>query len=415
MPDIPARKPSKKSVLIWTAATVGAALIGAIVRDYWEAANPVVELQSISIAAAGGSDQLVLEPSLAVTIERHPYYLLDTNKELSVEDIRTAIRRNQKKDREFGAVSDTSEKLRKYLKATSPQLDIEIRRRDFFRIWSDGDIGSVMERLAKAVLATFEKNLPPKYQDHPEGAASLYVTIGAGHSFNLSEIDEEAMAQQEAQARGPVGVYARVLLDAHRTNLLRRLWLYLEHEVLISFLDELDSYAKSLVESSGEIAEQLEHYTAPTGPRHLSARVMVANTGRRALPIGPQGVLYLHLPAQTASQIDQIVPANVHLSPAGVASLVGGGEARILEYTTLDNLDEVFGEVESTDVAGFRRLYDEGAIRARITLSRAGSDDAQLAIGPSELRPIGPKSINKRYEIIRNLDDLYIKSLHGTR
>ena len=395
-------------VVVWVAATLGSALLGALVKDYWEAARPVVELQSISITASGQAGQPQLPPKLLNSIRRHPYYQLDEEQELSAGELQKVLQRNERTDLDAQAIVDTIPRLIDYLKKTSPDLDVSIRRRDFVRIWDAGDVGNMMERWAKGVLASYESELPPTYQRHPEGAERTFIPTKTG-TFDLSEIDEEAQAQQESEARGPVGVYNRVLLDAHRTNLLRRLWLYQDPAILIPFLEELATDVTRVIEESNQIAVELKTFTIPSGPSHLSATVMITNTGRRPLPISSEGVLFLHLPAQSAKKPDNIIPANIQIVGESGASLIRGNEARILKYVTIGNLEAVFESV-SADVESFKQLYNGGGVRARVALARAGADEKNLVVGPSHIRPIGPRSTNDSYDYIRNQDKLYIKS-----
>ena len=233
--------------------------------------------------------------------------------------------------------------------------------------------------------------------------------LGTGHTLNLSEIDEEAQAAAESQARGPVGIYDRVLLDARRTNLLRRLWIRQDATVLVPFLETLMAELDRVVRESVDISEQLEQYTMPTGPRHLSATVVVTNTGRRPLALGSQGVLFLHLPARAKDTPDRIVPANVETT-GQEPNLVPGGEAKVIKYVTHDNLETLFEAFYFTDVEGFRSLYDEGGIRARVSIARVGTDVEHVLVGPSEIRPIGPKSIDNVFQVIRSGDRLYQES-----
>lgn len=411
MAAVEGKKRSMARVLIWTFATIGAAVIGAIIRDYWEAAHPVVELQSISIAARGGNGFPELDYSLRQTIAEHPYYSAEFDGSPEVQDIVDVIKRNKDTDLSHQAAVETYRKLIDYVKATSPQLPLDIRREDFLKIWGRGPRGGVMEGWAKNVLARLEKELPEHYNKHPEDSKELFVVLESS-VINLSEIDEEEHARQMAQVRGPVGVYTRVLLDARRTNLLRRIWIYQDATVLIPFLEAAISRAERSIQQSKEISQQLEQYTTPAGPRHLAVRVIVTNTGRRTLALGTQGVLFLHLPARAANVPEKEISANV-LAVEAEPTLISGGEAKVVNYVTQDNLNLIFEAAQYTDADGFRSLYEGGGIRARISIARAGADKNNLVIGPSEIRPIGPKSIDNAFEVIRKSDKAY-RNAEGT-
>ena len=389
-------------ILVWLTASISAALIGAIIKDYWEAAHPTVDIHAVSITSP--PTPIDIHAKLLRDIRNHPYLSIDATDEFYDNDIAELIKDFEIKDEERLEAVATITRLIDYLKATSADLSLKMRQRDFLTILTAGGLGSMLEDWAKITLKGYEEKLPDRYQRHPEGSEGLYVSIPIG-IYNLAEIDEEEFARQESQARGPVNVYARVLLDARRTNLFRRLLLYQEADVLLPFLDALKLELNGAIQSSRDISQRLQKYIS-TSLRHLGATAMVTNTGHRPFSIGLQGVLFLHFPARVRGGKDGIMAADLDVVE-DKPILVPGGEARLLKFITRDNLHQIVEETGNVDVDGLRSLFAEGGIRARISIARAGVGEADLVIGPSDIRPIGPKSIDNAFNIIRNSDKLY--------
>ena len=165
--------------LVWILATASAGAIGAVIKDYWEAANPVIAVQSVSIAAPSVQSSFAFDHDLTIAIDQHPYYFVDYDQDLTVPGLVAAIDRNKDLDIRHQVARDTLERLLGLVKSTSPALPLEMRREKFMGVWVDGDVGNLLENWAKALLVTYEERLPLEYNDHPEGSERLYVPLGS--------------------------------------------------------------------------------------------------------------------------------------------------------------------------------------------------------------------------------------------
>jgi len=69
--------------------------------------------------------------------------------------------------------------------------------------------------------------LSRRYLTPRQAGYTEYVSIGS-NVMNLRELDEVETVRSESSVRGAVNVYDRVLRDTRNTNVLRRMWSFME-------------------------------------------------------------------------------------------------------------------------------------------------------------------------------------------
>ena len=383
----------------WIATTVVGALVGILLKAWWDAPRPTVELVSVELASPA-QDREFAVPAQLLSLAKAHLYIEDLPDTISAGKLDDVLRKAARRDEEFIGLSKKIGDLVVLLKTRSGTPDE--RRKEFLVKWADDGTGELLSRRVKSTLSKREQALPEHYKRHPVGTEKLEIALTDTRTMVLGQIDEEATARGEAQVQGPVNVYQRVLRDAKLTNLLRRTWLYLEPSVLIPLLEETQQSLDPSVEESRSIATKLRLFIESNNPKHLVARVIVTNRGRDSLPIRNLASLQLIVPPREANSPPSI--ESVKLVPAkdsDLVAIVRGGEALSLSFISELPVAELArsrpaltssgpsGDFRNTRLA---QLFEGGGLSASVRLARAGVPNEQAPLPPAPSKPIGPQS-----------------------
>ena len=395
-----------RSATIWILTTVGAAAVGITLKDVWEAPRAHVQLVSLDLRPHKSRSAIKLDPALLEQIGEHAYFP-NIDRETDTDTILEKVQTAEQLDPQYQELVARIDKLIELLRNRGG--DVTDRRKEFLRLWGKG-VDNYLESITKAVLPEYEQHLPERYQKHPVGSEGLYVQLAPGQVMDLTELDEERFAQEESRVSGPVNVYGRVKRDAHNTNLLRRLWVYLEPPIFIPLLEQVKSLTVTWIDSSRSIAKLVREGIAAQNPDYIDVVVLVANTGARPLPIRQLGLLWLKLPGRIAGSDNEYVPIPMGDAPIeGDVIVIDGGTAKTFALSSRKSLaDVVEGNpaLQGDPAAGveksrFRQLLDGGGLAAAVALARAGGTANAAALAPSEFRPVGRQSTEGLFEQLK--------------
>jgi hypothetical protein len=396
-------------ILVWFLTTVMGAFIGILLKFIWEAPRPVIELLAVELTSEQQQRPLNLPPSLVGAVKDH-YYFPRIAADATTEDILDAIQKAEQTDSEMVDINAKIDALIELLRTrTGP---VERRRTEFLVAWSAGEISDVLSDVIKVVVGAREDDLPNHYKKHPQGTESLTVSLWPGRIMDLTELDEKEIRQGELSGAGPANAYRRVKRDAHLTNLLRRLWIYLEPDVLIPVMEDAKQVVSEWVQSSKATASQLRAILAIQNPPRLVVKALVTNRGMRPLPIRALGVLRIKIPSRESGTEDSAETIPIKLagvSDKEVVTVVDGGKAAVIALASIETAQALVEDhpafqarTDKDELTSSRlqQLYDGGGLSASIGLAQAGANESSVALRPSIYRPIGPQSEEKAFGLL---------------
>jgi hypothetical protein len=388
-----------RTPLIWVLTVVGSAWIGQIVRSWWEAPQPHVELSTVQLKSDGtASDPADVPIELRERIADH-IYIPELEGALTVEGVRDAISGIKESDIKYRSLSGRIDKLVELLKTRATTLPIDERRTELLSVWFAGTQGDALTALVRAELARRESDLPERYRRPRDTNHTQWVTLPDGSVIHTAESDEGKPGTRDARA-------------AHNTNLMRRGFEFVEPDVLIPVLTAARSALAQAFIDSAKIASELSDVIMAIHPERIMATVLISNRGGRPLALRELAVLSLRLPMSDASDSPNWIYVDLESGSNTQVSVIPGGEVRVLTLRSRETISELvelesqkLGEVAKAGAsdAGQSRLkllFNGGGLYASVALASAGADPHKAVIGTTDLRQVGSQA-----------DDLVLRAL----
>ena len=394
-------------ILTWVLTTVVGAVIGILLKYFWEAPRPVVELLNVEIAFLQKQRRLNLSQPLVVEVKNHPYFpRLDAD--VTTEEILDAIQKAELTDSEMVDLGVKIDELIELLKTRTGS--VESRRQEFLVAWAGSS--ELLSDVTKAVVAALENDLPNHYGKHPPGAENLTVSLWPGRVMDLAELDERKSRPGESTGGDPASNYRRLKRDAHLANLLRRLWIYLEPDVLIPIMQDAKQLVSDWLQSSKATASKLRSVIDVQNPSKFVVKALVTNRGMRPLPIRALGILKLRIPSRVSGNEDsrETIPVKLAgISDSEVVTVIDGGKSAVVSLASMETVQDLVeanpafqANTDRHELHSSRlhQLYDGGGLSASIGLAQAGAGESSVALRPSMYKPIGPQSEESAFRLL---------------
>ena len=401
------KEPLLRSSAKWVIATIFGALLGLAVKHFWEAPRPVVELISVDVSSKQEDTSVFVDLATVSEISEHPYYP-DIESSISAASLIQAIDGAKQADRKQERIITKLDVLIDLLRTRAGE--VAIRRKEFLIEWGKGD-NETLEKIVQSVLVARESQLPKKYKSHPEGSENLFISLAPGLTVDLSELDEEALAQGESEVSGPVNVYQRVKRAARETNLLRRFLIYLEPSIGISLLEDSKKLVQSWLSRSESLSAILTGVLSEQSPERIFAEVLITNRGTRPLPLRGIATIHIRLPKRgEENQASEVVPVRMKVEAAEHAAFViDGGNAQIVSFVSLEAVGTIvenhssFQAVADGESSRFIQLYRGEGLSASAHLLEAGKKLNDASLPPSSFTPIGEKAGLSAYQALEKI------------
>lgn len=394
-------------ILTWVLTTVAGGLIGILLKYFWEAPRPVVELLSVELASVQQERRLNLTSALVVEVKDH-FYFPRLNADVTTAEILEAIQKAELADSE---VADLGEKFDELIAILNKKTGtLESRRQEFLVAWASSS--ELLTDVARAVVGDKEGELPARYQKHPPGTETLTVSLWPGRVMDLAELDERVSRQGEAAGGGSAGNFRKPRQDAHLANLLRRLWIYLEPDVLIPILQESKRLASAWLQSSRATARRLKSVIALQNPSKFVVKTLVTNRGMRPLPIRSLGILKVSMPSRDPGYAEARESVPIKLTGASdndVVTVIDGGKSGVVSLVSIETAQNLVeanpafqARTAKEDLTSSRlqQLYDGGGLSASVVLAQAGADESGVALRPSDYKAFGPPAEETAFELL---------------
>lgn len=391
----------------WLLAAVAGAVIALSVKYYWEAPRPVVEL--ISVAAntpRKEPESIIIDSGTLLKVNKHPYFP-NVVALTSPEKLREIIDKNEMMNLVAEGMIKKLDKLISLLRTRSG--DIEIRRKEFLKEWGEG-ANVDLDKLVQSALFSEQSNLPERYEQHPQGSKELFIDLGNDVFVDLSELDEQAIAEDQSAVEGPLNTYHRVKRLIRQTNLLRRFWIYLEPTIAIPILESSKDLLEVKISESRSIARQLAILVDAQSPKKLIAQVLITNRGTRPLPLRGIASLQLQLPIRgnaKTTNLEAVAIDMVAESSDKSAFVVNGENTVIVSFMSVDPISVIIEKNEPLQAKSigqpsrFSQLYQGLGLSAAIRLLEAGIPPEIAPLDISPYVPIGLGANESAYQYLR--------------
>lgn len=402
-----ARQPQWRTVLFWLATTVGSAAIGIVLKATWDAPRPTTELISVELTSPATGVKISLPPALVTLTDSHMYFTT-LESSVTMKQVDDAIAEAKSSDNSWLSLDTKIDTLIELLKTRAGP--VESRRVEFLQQWAEGTNSHILDNVVETIAYDRQDKLPQAYLHHPKDAQDLSVKVSDNAYMNLSEIDESRVAQQEAASEGPIkALNSDIVRKARRTNLLRRLWIYLEPSVFIPILEDGRTVIDAQIKSSQEIARRLTLVVAEQNPPKLIAKVLVTNRGSDPLPVRHIGAILLRVPSRDGGAPSTEAVKLAIPDDTDIVSIIEGGKAAAITFTSVESVAELVrnrpgfqatSTTEDPQASRLAQLFSGGGISAAVRLARAGVSDATAPMGVSEYKPVGPQSREGLYNAL---------------
>ena len=395
----PGSRPRGRAAATAITSIVLSALLGAVIKDLWEAPRPHVEVSSVSLGLPPGSETLRVDigETLVNRSESHPFIKTLEASE-TVASLQGVIENAPRAEADYRALVARIDRLETLVKTQNAvgrrQEDLRV---EFLRVWHEGPGSVLLDNLIQGIVMepTLARARDPKYNRHPPG-------MEAADDIDLGIMRIVVREVRPLPTMAPMELYLTAA-----TNVMRRLWIYYEPQVLIDHLSAGRKRVQEWLDDLPALIKDIKTAMEAAVPRRIVVTATASNRGRLPLTLRGVGVLKLSLPEGGA-------PLLVELSAEDPEQIVvvKGGEAEVLRLTSVNTLPQLlkaspqasgtWREGQDPEASRLAKLFEaEGGLKASLSLSRAGVSAKNARIGPSSLEEVGKPS---RLALIKELE-----------
>lgn len=406
--------PTRKAAL-WLLTVVGSALIGLLIKTWWDAPRPHIELSTVQLRSSGDPGMHITVPlEVRERIKLHDY-INDLGEALTVKDLTDAKSSAEAGDVVYKSLIERVDKLLELVQSRPATLDINERRREFLHVWFADTQGETLATITKIIIGGRIETLPQNYRSPRSGDYIRMVELRPGFTINLTEIDGEEQARSESSVLGAVNIYQEVLRDAEHSNILRRMFDFMEPVVIIPILKEVRKNIEKHLQESKEIVDQLNATLRSAQPERLVATIIITNRGGRPLALRNLGVLWLKLPPQNGGN-EELLAVHLNDDTTETVTVVDAGNVKALTLSSSKTAAQLVEQhkllqgtgdssavtVTSLESSRLNLLFQSGGIAAAVALARAGSKPTDALIGMTDFRPVGASGDNMILEALKS-------------
>jgi hypothetical protein len=255
-------------------------------------------------------------------------------------------------------------------------------------------------------LSANEQALPERYQTHPPSFS--VKTFG---TFNVSLVDEEEFARRVA-ASEPTK-YDQAKTEAHRTNLLRRMVIFYEPDILLATLAKATESVGVDLDQSVGLTKRVQAVLDDAVPRRITVTTALVNSGQRAIALRDMALLTLVLPEANGTETPVYVGMK-RVDTSEDALVVEGGKARGVSFESTETLDQLvrndptvlggpkWGAGQAFSASRLSLLFEGNGLSAQISLAKAGAQKASMVAARSDRIGVGAEAEKRLFEKLRN-------------
>jgi hypothetical protein len=396
---------------VWILSLLGSVLLTAFFKDYWEAPRPILQITGFEFRSVqseqGEKPEVIVENELLNRIERH-LFLPDLEPPITVDALEQKVREYERLRQTCTEVEKHLGNLTTLLLGQGAAISLDTRRKATLQMIADAPDSRLIESAAK-VLA--DDVIDPKYQSHPAGSENLRVNL-RDSIFDLSQIDEEKVAE-EAGRNGPSAA-TQMRIQAHRTNIYRRLLIYYEPDVLVSFFNNVKDKLASYNREAEDIIGQLQKSADAGKAERIALDVLVSNRGQRPIAISGLGVLRLEVPPVKKGKMAGVFVPMIHTSDSTDITIIDGGKASTIHLLSRESVGQIiqanslllggdgWTASKSLDESRLFLLFraKTGELTATVSLARAGEEPQSSGVGPSAPLSVSQSAVERTIEEI---------------
>jgi len=323
-------------LLVVTGLAISAA-IGATVDSILKRARPNIELAAVGFnGILQKNSKLTVTPTLRKAYEEVPLELDEFKTQITLESLSGMIISARDYSESLPAALATLKDVTSRLEKSPLDANKDNLRYELLVRWvqAPGNVldSTVRDTLQKPGRITNLLHDKQQYKQHPDGAPwnspqTAVVWLDSTRSYRLS--DEKIFETDNSPTQS-----AKFL-----ASLYRRLWIYLDRDLLLELFKETEASLNELITRSNSFERALLTFEEANNPKRIEATVVITNVGKSPLIMRTFGVLRLssnqkHVDVKVVGTIDDRMVENSVLS-------VPGGESRTIKYYSLQTAKEI--------------------------------------------------------------------------
>lgn len=408
----PARRTNPATrALIYVTSLFVAAFVGAVFKDWWEAADPRVEIVSFSIRDIDAYDETLISLSDEVHAQLEEFggnlpleeRVSFPYPPISAGDLRSRLRTIGSYEAGIKAALALADELHQLVLSQNAQVSLETRRQDFLEhLFKNHSSGNYLASALGSALWKQKPDLPAWFFGVLTNAPNTFE-LARGGTLTLATLGRNLQ-------RTVVGLPPWQGRVQESTGFFERLLVTYDANTLVAFLPKAKA---SLAEDATRIRSLISSVQGALNANRLGDYILVeavvSNRGGRPLNLRDMAVLRLSLLSDDGTYAP-VPPIEMRSSSPGV-TLIPGRESRLLTIWSEKPLKDLLSDKAYTGLAGEGWTTDKpardsrlqsllqnskGSVLAELVLARAG-DSARIGIKSAKSYPI---STNKLWQIL---------------
>jgi len=375
------------------------------IKDLWDAPRPRIDITSCGIGLTHPKRPVEVPDGIGAIFANHQYLNDILDNRHTAGDYQDALAEEETTFQNFRLAESYFDTLINIVNTQSAAISRDARRLQFLKAMYLSAYDGVLEQQMKFTIDDYERSLPPGYNRHPSVEYPGHVNMGTS-IITMTEIDEEQTVTQIQQRTSNPNAGDERLLDAHRTNVFRRIIGVYDPNVVVGLLVESKNEMHKINENTRYALGVLRNFLAKEAPSGWKVTALVTNRGGRALTVLNTGVLLVEVPGTKSGDKGKIL---IDLESADTTGdqflVVEAQKAAILRLVSKQSVDSIVAHQPGllggsdwrpggdTDASRLMKLYSArvGDLKASLILARAGSAKVGERIGGSASFPIGRK------------------------
>ncbi len=303
MKNSPFETTPRRRILSIAIALLGvliSAFVGSIVTNYFNRARPHLELVSIAFrGSALPAHKIRTTPTLFQAYEAVPYVFGDFSDAMTLQELDSVIADADDYNKILPIAKSVVSDVIRELESSPRDANKDRLRSKLIQRWSEVP-GNALEAILKGVL--FQKGYVTKllsdeayskYREHPaedrwaKPETARVMTSGTSW-HNLAEERELPTDNSRVESEKIV------------TNLIRRLWIYLDRDLYTEILEHVSSSVASITVLTEDFVKLLAEYRATLNPERIHATVVISNLGLTPMVFRSFGLLQITTASSTA-------------------------------------------------------------------------------------------------------------------